>query len=92
MSDHQDNTTQAPIYQIVIEGQLGKHWADVFDGLDIILTNADTLLHGPVVDQAALFGVLRRIRDSGMTLISVRRVQSNEANQPNDSRKVEQKE
>jgi hypothetical protein len=74
-----DNTTPAPIYQIKIEGHLGEHWVDVFDGLEITLTNdGDTLLHGPVVDQAALHGVLRRIRDAGMTLISVRRVRSNE--------------
>jgi hypothetical protein len=85
MSDHQDNTTQAPIYQIRIEGHLGDHWADVFDGLDMILTtDGDTLLHGSVVDQAALHGLLRRIRDSGMTLVSVRRVQSGDANQSND--------
>lgn len=75
MSDQQHNTTQASIYQITIEGHLGEHWADVFDGLDIILTeDGDTLLHGPVVDQAALHGLLRRVRDSGMTLISVQRV------------------
>lgn len=75
MSDQQDNTTQAPIYQIRIEGHLGEHWADVFDGLDITLTDeGDTLLHGPVVDQAALHGLLRRIRDSGMTLVSVTRL------------------
>ena len=75
MSDPQDNTTQPPIYQIRIEGHLGEHWLDVFDGLDITLTeNGDTLLHGPVVDQAALHGLLRRIRDSGMTLVSVTRL------------------
>jgi len=75
MSDHQDNTTQAPIYRIRIEGHLGEHWADVFDSLDIILLDGgDTLLHGPIVDQAALHGLLRRIRDSGMTLVSVRRL------------------
>lgn len=75
MSDQQDNTTQTPIYQIRIEGHLGEHWADVFDGLDMTLTDdGDTLLHGPVVDQAALHGLLRRIRDSGMTLVSVIRL------------------
>lgn len=75
MSDHQDNTTQTPIYQIRIEGHLGEHWADVFDGLDMTLTDdGDTLLHGLVVDQAALHGLLRRIRDSGMTLVSVIRL------------------
>jgi len=75
MSDYQRNTTPPSIYQIRIEGHLGEHWADVFDGLGITLTeDGDTLLHGHVVDQAALHGILRRIRDSGMTLISVRRL------------------
>lgn len=75
MSDHQDSTAQASIYQIRIEGHLGEHWADVFDGLDMTLTDeGDTLLHGPVVDQAALHGLLRRIRDSGMTLVSIIRL------------------
>jgi len=86
MSDHQDNTAQAPVYQIKIEGHLGEHWADVFDGLSIMLTDdGDTLLNGPIVDQAALHGLLRRIRDAGMTLISVRRVQSGQPNQSNDN-------
>lgn len=86
MSDHQDNTAQAPIYQIRIEGHLGEHWADVFDSLEITLTeDGDTLLHGSVVDQAALHGLLRRIRDSGMTLVSVRRVQSGDTTQSNQS-------
>lgn len=75
MSDQHDNTAQAPIYQFRIAGHLGDHWADVFDGLDITLTeDGDTLLSGPVVDQAALHGLLRRIRDAGMTLISVTRL------------------
>lgn len=75
MSEQQDNTTPSPIYQIRIEGHLGEHWVDVFDGLDItLMDDGNTLLHGPVVDQAALHGLLRRIRDSGMTLISVTRL------------------
>ena len=75
MSHHQDNTTPVPIYQIRIEGHLGDHWADVFESLEITLTeDGDTLLHGSVVDQAALHGLLRRIRDSGMTLVSVIRL------------------
>lgn len=75
MSDSKDNTAQAPIYQIRIEGHLSDHWLDVFHGLDMIrLDNGNTLLQGLVVDQAALHGLLRRIRDTGMTLISVRQV------------------
>ena len=85
MSDTKDNTTQPPIYQIRIEGHLGEHWLDVFDGLDITLTdNGDTLLYGPVVDQAALHGFLRRIRDLGLTIVSVVRLDANENNDSSD--------
>jgi hypothetical protein len=60
------------IYQIRLKGHLGSEWSDWFEGLTIILEdNGDTLLTGPVVDQAALYGLLRKIRDLGMPLISV---------------------
>jgi hypothetical protein len=60
------------IYQIRIDGHLGRHWADWFEGLAITaLDNGETLLTGPVVDQAALYGVLRKVRDVGMPLLSV---------------------
>ena len=63
---------QPMIYQIKIKGQLGCEWADWFGGLDITaLDNGETLLIGPVVDQAALYGVLRKVRDVGMPLLSV---------------------
>jgi hypothetical protein len=61
-----------PVYQIRIKGHLGPDWADWFDGLAITLQdNGETLLSGPVVDQAALHGLLRKVRDLGMVLISV---------------------
>ena len=60
------------IYQIRIKGHLGPEWSDWFGGLYITLEdNGDTLLTGPVVDQAALHGLLRTVRDSGMPLVSV---------------------
>ena len=60
------------IYQIRIKGHLGPHWAEVFDGLNIQLEdNGDTLLTGPVVDQSALHGLLKKVRDFGMPLVSV---------------------
>ena len=60
------------VYQIRIRGQLGREWTDWFGGLTITLEeNGDTLLTGPVVDQAALYGLLRKVRDLGMPLISV---------------------
>ncbi len=60
------------IYQIRIKGHLGRHWTDWFGGLTITLEdNGDTLLTGPVVDQAALHGLLRKVRDLGLPLVSV---------------------
>jgi hypothetical protein len=62
------------IYQIRIMGHLGRQWTDWFGGLTITHeANGDTLLTGPVVDQAALHGLLKKVRDLGMPLISVNR-------------------
>ena len=59
-------------YQIRIKGHLGHQWTDWFDGLAITLEdNGDTLLTGSVTDQAALHGLLRKVRDLGMPLVSV---------------------
>ncbi len=68
-------TGQPIIYQIRIKGHLGRQWANWFEELNITLEdNGDTLLTGPVVDQAALYGILRKIRDLGILLISVNSV------------------
>lgn len=68
------------IYQIRLKGHLGRGWSDWFGGMAITLEdNGDTLLTGPVVDQAALHGLLRKVRDLGLPLISVTRVKSGEA-------------
>ena len=67
---------QPMVYQIRIEGHLGHQWTDWFDGLTITLEeDGDTLLTGPVVDQAALHGLLKKVRDLGTPLVSVVRVQ-----------------
>jgi hypothetical protein len=59
-------------YQIRIKGHLSYHWTDWFGGLDITMEEEGvTLLTGPVVDQAALYGLLKKIRDLGTPLISV---------------------
>jgi hypothetical protein len=63
------------VYQIRIRGHLDARWTDWFDGLTITLAEGgDTLLTGPVVDQAALYGLLKKVRDSGMPLLSVNSV------------------
>ena len=68
------------IYHIRITGHLGREWTDWFEGLVITLeANGDTLLTGSVVDQAALHGVLKKVRDLGMPLVSVKRVRPGEA-------------
>src|SRR5258707_6320863 len=68
------------VYQIRIRGHLGRQWTDWFGGLTITLEdNGDTLLTGPVVDQAALHGLLRKVRDLGVPLLSVNRVKPCEA-------------
>jgi hypothetical protein len=63
---------QPVVYQIRIKGHLGSQWTDWFEGLTITLEeDGDTLLTGPVVDQAALHGLLKRVRDLGMPLVSI---------------------
>jgi hypothetical protein len=60
------------VYQIRVKGPLGAQWTDWFEGLTITLEdNGDTLLTGPVVDQAALHSLLKKVRDLGMPLLSV---------------------
>src|SRR5947208_16266467 len=71
---------QPLVYQIRIKGHLGRQWTNWFGGLTIRLTdNGETLLTGPVVDQAALHGLLRKVRDLGVPLLSVSRVEPGEA-------------
>jgi len=71
---------QPVVYQIRIKGHLGRQWTEWFGGLTIILEeNGETLLTGPVVDQAAMHGLLKKVRDLGMPLISVNRVEADQA-------------
>lgn len=65
---------KALVYQIRIKGHLGTQWTDWFGGMTITLEdNGETLLTGPVVDQAELHGLLKKVRDLGMALVSVNR-------------------
>ena len=60
------------LYEIRLKGHLDDRWAERFEGLTITLEeNGDTLLTGPVVDQAALHGLLKKVRDLGLSLVSV---------------------
>ena len=72
-----------PFYEIHIQGHLDSQSATWFDGLTITLEeNGETLLSGPVADQAALHGLLKKVRDLGVTLISVNRIKANHPDAP----------
>ena len=75
MSDKQtfdEKHNQHQCYEIRLKGHLDDRWAEWFEGLTITLEeNGDTLLTGPVIDQAALHGLLKKVRDLGMPLVSV---------------------
>ena len=75
MSDGREFDEQA-IYQIRVKGNLDQKWSDWFDGFTITLQADDeTSLTGPVADQAALHGLLAKVRDLGLPLLSVKRVE-----------------
>lgn len=71
-------------YRIIIKGHLDREWSDWFDGLTIILVdNGETILSGPVVDQTALHGVLIKIRDLGLPLLSLTHIETGRENESN---------
>ena len=75
-------TSNAQYYEIRLKGHLEARWVKWFDGLTITLEeDGDTLLTGPVVDQAALHGLLKKVRDLGMPLVSVRPLEPGQADQ-----------
>jgi hypothetical protein len=74
---------KSSVIQIRIKGHLGEQWADWFDGMNITLEkDGDTLLTGPVTDQATLHGLLKRIRDLGMPLVSINPILPERASLP----------
>lgn len=87
MTDEQGPTPglrQQTIYQIRIKGHLGNQWLGWFDGLTVTLEeDGNTLLSGHVVDQSALHGILKKIRDLGMHLLSVNTVEPSRRNESN---------
>ncbi len=72
-------SSQTMIYQVRIKGHLNRAWTDWFEDLTITLEeDGSTLLTGPVIDQAALHGLLKKVRDLGLPLVSVVQVQLDE--------------
>ena len=71
------SASQQPIcYQILVQGQIDPRWSDWFDEFVITISGGDSLLTGSVLDQAALHGVLGRIRDLGLTLVSIQQLEN----------------
>jgi hypothetical protein len=84
-----NDPNQPMVYQIRIEGHLGPDWSDWFEGLTITLEDdGDTLLIGPVTDQAGLHGLLKKVRDLGMPLISVDPVKFGQADTPDNEQAI----
>ena len=78
------------VYQIRIEGHLDDQWTDWYSGLSVTLEeNGNTLLTGPVVDQAALFGLLKKVRDLGLPLVSLNRVETGKPDMPSTASEKE---
>lgn len=71
--------TRATHYEIRVEGQLPPEW---FENLEISAENGETLLRGSVKDQAALYGLLKKVRDLGLPLVSVNRIIQSKENNP----------
>jgi len=77
---------RSPVYQIRIKGHLGAQWTEWFDGLTITQEECgESCLTGPVIDQAALYGLLKKIHDLGMSLVSVTCITSGEVDAPDAS-------
>lgn len=72
----QPNYDKAGTYEIRVKGELTERWSDWFDGFGIKHHDGETILIGMVMDQSALHGLLNKIRDLGLTLVSVQKIES----------------
>ena len=76
-------TTPPGRYEIRLKGHVERRWAAWFDGLTLTReSDGTTLIHGPVVDQAALHGLLQKVRDMGLPLVSVTQVDPDQPDVP----------
>ena len=75
-SNSQTDPNPALVYQIRIKGHLGQQWTAWLADMEITWTDDETILIGPVIDQAALYGLLRKVRDLGLPLIAVTQLSS----------------
>jgi hypothetical protein len=75
--DPEPDPQQPTTYEIRIRGHLDPSWSGWFPGLAVTpRANGDTILSGPVADQAALHGVLKKLRDLGLPLVSINQVEA----------------
>jgi hypothetical protein len=82
MTNKAEARTAPIVYEIRVEGRLTDQWSDWFEGLTITLEDDNhTLITGPVTDQAALHGLLKKVRDLGMPLVSVNPLEQGQADQ-----------
>ena len=85
MGAQHDDPQQPGLYEIRLKGQLDARWTAWFDGMTLSHEgDGTTRIHGPVVDQAALHGLLRRVRDRGLPLLSVERLEHGQPDVPSD--------
>ena len=83
MGAQHDDPQQPGWYEIRLRGHLDARWAAWFDGMTLTREgDGTTCIHGPVADQAALHGLLRRVRDLGLPLLSVTRLEPGQADAP----------
>ena len=76
-SSNSSSTSCARIYQIRVHGHMGPQWSSWFQGMEIVWeADGHTLIHGEIVDQSALHGLLRKIRDLSMPLVSIHSFQT----------------